>query len=79
MLEIKVNHIAQVSGCQAEQQGEPPTLPVKTVKNSPSMMRFKETAQFIIEMMPKKVVGKQVRTQNTGWKLKIRSTEIVFL
>lgn len=57
MLEIKVNHIAQVGRCQAEQQGEPQLLPVKTIKNSPGMVRFKEAAQFIMEMMPRKSCG----------------------
>lgn len=35
MLKIKVNHISQISGCHAEQQGEPPSLLVKTTKHSP--------------------------------------------
>ncbi|WP_350616104.1 hypothetical protein [Pseudomonas sp. HY7a-MNA-CIBAN-0227] len=70
MLEIKVNHIAQVSVHQAEQQDKPPSLPVKTIKNSPSMMRFKETAQFIIEMMPRKNYGEAGASQKYWLEIK---------
>mgnify|MGYP001575651223 CR=1 FL=1 len=70
MPEIKVNQIAQVSGYQAEQQGESQSLPIKTIKNSPNMMRFKETAQFIIEMMPRKSCGEAGANQKYWLEIK---------
>ncbi|MBK5528898.1 hypothetical protein JFT91_15055 [Pseudomonas sp. TH08] len=70
MLDIKVNHIAQVSGHPVEQQDDSPSLRVKTIKNSPSMMRFKETAQFIMEMMPRKSCGEAGANQKYWLEIK---------
>ncbi|MGO4320288.1 hypothetical protein [Pseudomonas sp. KB_12] len=56
MPEINVSGIAQVSMRQAEWHDEL-ALPVVMVKNTPSVMRFKETAQFILQLMPRKNYG----------------------
>ncbi|MFF7062411.1 hypothetical protein [Pseudomonas sp. NPDC008258] len=57
MLGVNIKYIAQVGGCRAEQQYELSSLPVKAIKNVPNMMRFKEAAQFILEIMPNKNRG----------------------
>lgn len=57
MCRVKTSPVAQACSFQSEKPSERPQLPVKAVKNSPSVLRFKETARFIMDMMPRKSSG----------------------
>lgn len=57
MFIFKSNPIDQACGSRAGKLSEQPQISVKTVKNPQSVMHFKKTAQFIMNMMPKKSRG----------------------
>lgn len=70
MLEGKVNNILPVGGCQVEQRGESPSLPVVSVENSSGVMRFKECAQFITSIMPRTSCGEAGATERYWLEIK---------